>query len=125
MLSPESLGRFTVFYGAVFVASLFGLPYLGLKGPRPSLLIASAIILVFSVAAPRPASELRFLLTLITVVAGLGIAGGVLALLFRKDEPPERAADANFDAEATVPCPHCGRVNSMHTRICPHCEKRV
>jgi len=26
---------------------------------------------------------------------------------------------------ATAPCPHCGRINSASTRICPRCENRL
>ena len=35
----------------------------------------------------------------------------------------QRAAVA--DVQATAPCPHCGRVNSVHTRVCPRCETRL
>ena len=35
----------------------------------------------------------------------------------------ERAAVA--DVQATLACPNCGRVNSVHTRVCPRCEARL
>jgi uncharacterized protein YegJ (DUF2314 family) len=39
------------------------------------------------------------------------------------DGAERRAAVA--DVQATGPCPNCGRVNSVHTRICPRCEMRL
>jgi len=26
---------------------------------------------------------------------------------------------------STAPCPHCGRLNSIHTRVCPRCERPI
>jgi len=26
---------------------------------------------------------------------------------------------------STAPCPHCGQINSIHTRVCPRCERPI
>jgi len=33
--------------------------------------------------------------------------------------------EAIADLQATAPCPKCGRVNSVHTHVCPRCETRL
>jgi hypothetical protein len=77
------------------------------RGPLP--LVSAALLLL-------PCS------TFFCIGAPLGIYA--LALLLNP-----RAVGA-FDDEtpidtATRPCPHCGRENSVHTKVCPKCNQRV
>lgn len=62
-----------------------------------------------------------FVLALITsVLVGLPI------LLLRL--PPTGIPDTDSQEPQpgiTVPCPHCGRVNSVQSRVCPRCERRL
>lgn len=121
MEHATEVGSHIVFYLAALVGSLFLFPYLGLKGPRPSLLVASIMVLLYSISARPQAPELRFVLRLLTGVAGAGVTCGILALFLRKGDVYESDADAR----KTVACPNCGRLNSVRTPVCPRCEQRL
>jgi len=55
----QALGFYTTFYVTVLTASLFGLPYLGLKAPRHYLVCFSTALLAFGLTRGHQHEDLR------------------------------------------------------------------
>lgn len=89
-----------VLSGAIVMAT-------GRRGPLP--LIASILILL-------PCSSFFC----------LGIPLGVCSLALLRNPKATGAFDDEMPIDtSTSPCPSCGRMNSIHTKVCPKCNHRI
>lgn len=60
----------------------------------------------------------------------LGPIGLIIVALLRTTESGKALQEtemqiASEDVLSTRPCPICGRINSIRTLVCPHCETRL
>ena len=90
------------------------------------LLILASLAFVATLATLPEARgwNILFLLSLLPLEFGvLMIASRNLHRLAKEaEEESEVKAETAADS-VTIPCSHCGRLNSVRTRICPRCEQ--
>jgi hypothetical protein len=61
-----------------------------------------------------------------SILAGVVITGTVAATApGGSGTPPNADGRDSEPGRGTIACPHCGRVNSVHSRICPRCERGI
>jgi hypothetical protein len=125
MESGGVLGEYTALYAVMLGVSLCGLPFLGLKAPRHYLVCVSTVLLVFGLTRGHRHETLRELVYAIEIVASLGVVGGIVVFFLRKSDSADEATDQDSDDQGVIPCPNCGRLNSVRSRICPRCDRHL
>ncbi len=107
-------------------SSIYGV-FMSAVGNFKLLVLAGLAFVGTLVALPEASGwNILFLLGLLPFEFGLVMIAARNLHHLAKEAAEEKEVQAEVAADSvTAPCPRCGRLNSVRTRICPRCEQHL
>jgi len=122
-MNPFYLGMIT----SIPILAILGFVLLAKKGPPLSVLALGGIIWTMGMLVqPGQIRELNLLVGVLRLTGCIGVVIGIVLFFRRRKQIAKTPTPKNKSShDSTRPCPNCGRVNSIQTKICPRCEKHI